>query len=672
MASLGALWIALGCSAPPESFAGDGWGRPSDDLLDHPTLQEVVGAQIRRDAPALVAYLGSEDPAVRARAAFALGSVQDLNARAALLEVLDDPDPQVRADAAFAIGQMSDTTGTRVLVDRLREETDPNARVQLIQAAGKAGGREVATLFMRRDIEESELATFALALARLGNRGVNNALAVERLLGLIDHSDPTVRRNAAFYFGRSASPSFWSPVVPRLRERLAALGPSDPAAMWVLRALAKLNNPIDTETGVTWLREATDWRTRHAAANLLMNRQANGAVVTALMGALSDTSSHVRQAAAAGIAHRSRRLTEEHGLFLRTWIAQHEDDLKTVGALLPAWVGLDAMSVLDWGDRFPPESPQRAVALEALGVLPGLEIVEREFSAAGGGGPTASVGLRALENRIPAANAERLQRIFDIAESVIMSDDPSKVQLGSALLSNSRLAPLGSIQALGTALAQPRDEGVTRTLYRALAAMNDPAALPLLESGLRSQDAEVQEIAALGLEAQASEVPPYQPVTRPVPAVDWQRLSELGRHPQVVFETLRGPIVIELDTEQAPLTAQTFVDLVQAGALDGVPFHRVVPAFMVQGGDVMSGDGFGWPPRTIRSEFTRLPFDQGVLGMASSGKDTEGSQFFVTHLVTPHLDGGYTSFGRVVSGQDVLDQIVRGDELVRARLTPPS
>jgi cyclophilin family peptidyl-prolyl cis-trans isomerase len=100
----------------------------------------------------------------------------------------------------------------------------------------------------------------------------------------------------------------------------------------------------------------------------------------------------------------------------------------------------------------------------------------------------------------------------------------------------------------------------------------------------------------------------------------------------------------------------------QRGFYSGLNFHRVVPNFVVQGGDPR-GDGWGGPGYAIRSEFSTLSYLTGSIGMASAGKDTEGSQFFITHSPQPHLDGRYTLFGRVVSGQDVVDRLLVDDRL---------
>ena len=136
------------------------------------------------------------------------------------------------------------------------------------------------------------------------------------------------------------------------------------------------------------------------------------------------------------------------------------------------------------------------------------------------------------------------------------------------------------------------------------------------------------------------------------------------------METERGTIVLVLTTEEAPATVDAITMLAEAGRYDGVPFHRVVPNFVAQGGNVgrfgaQPGAGF-----TLRSEFTRVRYDRGVLGMASAGKDTETSQFFLTHSAQPHLDGGYTAFGWVESGLDVMDRLAPEDRVIRAWVTP--
>ncbi|MER2149965.1 MAG: peptidylprolyl isomerase, partial [Ruminococcus sp.] len=127
-----------------------------------------------------------------------------------------------------------------------------------------------------------------------------------------------------------------------------------------------------------------------------------------------------------------------------------------------------------------------------------------------------------------------------------------------------------------------------------------------------------------------------------------------------------GVIKAELFPEIAPNTVANFVNLVQSGFYDGLIFHRVIPGFMIQGGDPR-GMGFGGPGWSIKGEFARNGFRQnnlkhsrGVLSMARSMRpDSAGSQFFIMHRTSPHLDGAYAAFGKVTEGMDVVDRIAR-------------
>ncbi len=125
-----------------------------------------------------------------------------------------------------------------------------------------------------------------------------------------------------------------------------------------------------------------------------------------------------------------------------------------------------------------------------------------------------------------------------------------------------------------------------------------------------------------------------------------------------------GDIVLELYADKVPSTVNNFVFLAREGFYDGCTFHRVIKDFMVQGGDP-TGTGRGGPGYTFGDEFhPKLKHDAaGVLSMANAGADTNGSQFFITHVATPHLDGKHTVFGRVVEGMDVVMAIPERDPM---------
>ena len=134
------------------------------------------------------------------------------------------------------------------------------------------------------------------------------------------------------------------------------------------------------------------------------------------------------------------------------------------------------------------------------------------------------------------------------------------------------------------------------------------------------------------------------------------------------FETDRGPVRVELNPEKAPLTVANFVNLARRGFYNGLNFHRVIKDFMVQGG-CPQGSGTGGPGYKFEDEANNgVRHERGVLSMANAGPNTNGSQFFITHVATPWLDGKHTVFGKVVDGMDVVDKVAHGDKIQSVKI----
>ncbi|RNF81821.1 peptidylprolyl isomerase [Montanilutibacter psychrotolerans] len=134
------------------------------------------------------------------------------------------------------------------------------------------------------------------------------------------------------------------------------------------------------------------------------------------------------------------------------------------------------------------------------------------------------------------------------------------------------------------------------------------------------------------------------------------------------FDTDRGPIRVELAADKAPLTVANFVNLVLRGYYDGLNFHRVIPDFMVQGG-CPEGRGTGGPGYKFEDEARNgLGHQRGVLSMANAGPATNGSQFFITHVACPWLDGKHTVFGKVLEGIEVVDAVKQGDTIKSVKI----
>jgi cyclophilin family peptidyl-prolyl cis-trans isomerase len=255
----------------------------------------------------------------------------------------------------------------------------------------------------------------------------------------------------------------------------------------------------------------------------------------------------------------------------------------------------------------------------------------------------------------------------------LKSGDP--VVRGAAASAIAELKPAEGPAALTEAYQKSLDDqvyGARGAILTALKAYGAAAARPLLTEALSDKDWALRVRAA----ALLTELDPSSDARvriRPAPtghAPEWYATAGLTAPPvstHVFVETDRGTIQIELAVLDAPLTVANFITLARQGFFDGLPIHRVVPDFVIQGGDPR-GDSEGSAGFTIRDEINQRPYLRGTVGMALDWADTGGSQFFITHSPQPHLDGRYTVFGRVIDGMDVVDRIEQWDVMRRVRV----
>jgi len=670
--------------------------RPPDHLLDRPDLQALVEAQEARETAPLVDALGANDSVVRARAAFALASVQEPAAVPALLRALADPAAGVRADAAFALGQTADSSASKALLTALESETNPVARDRILEALGKVGDEASLERVAATRVPADELGALALAIGRYGLRGVGAPAAVSRLVAILGDpaTAPPVREDAAYYFGRAKEPADWTPAADTLRALLDAGAPllqghpeatvapvqANPALLLVT-ALGRLSDPRDDARLMAWLERGTDWRVRVNAARALGGRApAAPAVGQALVRALGDPSVHVA-VAAAGALSAADSLPPAVAAAINDWFLVPRERWQVAAALAPAVVKSGAaqqvLMKLVWLDaRSEPRPAERAALLAALGAgddEAGLKVLIDQSDAEDARVAAAAVealGARwARAARGPDPPARRYYAAFAAA---LGRSDLATAAAAAPALGDSLFRPLGSVDALQSAyrgMEAPVDVEPMIEILKALGAAGDSTARPLLEEALRDPRRVLRQAAAEALTRLTGQpVAPPEVPEPPAPAIDWARVRDVGARGLLLLDTDRGRIVFRLDPEQAPLTVQTLARLAEAGKLAGVPFHRVAPNFVVQGGDVSRADGYGGPGFAIRSELTRIPFERGTIGMASAGKDTEGSQYFVTHSPQPHLDGRYTAFGWVVDGLGVVDALQEGDRVTHAEI----
>ena len=681
--------VALaGCSArqvdhslaPPRRVEGATRYRPLDGLLESPELQRLVELQIDRDGHALTESLNDPDSRVRARAALALASVQDTGAVTELIRQLADTVALVRADVAHALGQTPTPAGAAALLAAALIEPDTGVRAVMIDALGRAGGESElwalgdAELVDPRDGDPRTAAALALAYARFGMRGLHDQEGADWIVSALSHYDRPVRQNAAYYFARSRDPQSWAHRRGELVEALASYGHGDRAAMHLLGALARLEDADDVPIFVDWLTTSPDWAIRTQAARALGQRTALDSARASLIGALRDQSPHVRNAAATALSAAPLSAAETESL--KALLARFEGEPPVHGALLR---GIANVGHTDWVfERWTAmtDARLRRAGTGAMALVPGMRAFEALHEAAiASDSVLAAAAVEALVGR-RARDFEDAsdERYFETYATALRTRDLAVSYAAASALADSAFEAYGAgplIQSVLLQMQAPVDSDAMAEMIRALGVLKDETAVPLLREFRAGRAPDLRAAAATALGAIAGEpvaLPPSPlPPTR---MIQWDWLRQWGPSPRLRFETERGTIVVELSVEQAPLTAQTMLTLATEGRFDGTPFHRVVPNFVIQGGDVSRGDGSGGPGFAIRSEFTRIPYLRGTVGMASSGKDTEGSQWFVTHSLQAHLDGRYSAFATLVEGVGIVDDIREGDRVIRASAEP--
>jgi cyclophilin family peptidyl-prolyl cis-trans isomerase/HEAT repeat protein len=330
-----------------------------------------------------------------------------------------------------------------------------------------------------------------------------------------------------------------------------------------------------------------------------------------------------------------------------------------------------------------------ALVLSGLAADPDFRVRQALALALGAAGTEMSVGvlhamLKDEDARVLPAVLEGLRRARgnDALDTLLRHLEHSDLGVRSGAADQLRdLGPTGSSERLLAAWRRGLQDGAGEhearlSVVGALAAQKDAASQEALARVAREDPARaVRARAAAALGAAGAEPPPSgeEPVERP--ALDYAagmapyapRAGVSVFTPRVFLHTRKGTIEIHLDVVEAPLTSASFVALAERGFYDGLTFHRVEPGFVVQGGDPR-GDGNGGPGYTLRCEITQRPYGRGSVGMALSGKDTGGSQFFVTLQPQPHLDGGFTRFGHVAAGLDVVDRLRPGDAIERVEV----
>lgn len=631
--------------------------------MSNPAVQHIYNLRDQGRTDSLLRYLSDPDATFRYLAALSFASVRDSNAVEPLVPLLNDALEEVRIAAAFALGQIGSPRAEMPLLEAFRQDDSLSQHQRfnaiVLEAVGKCGTaanlRNIAAVTTYYPSDTLLLEGQCRAIYRFGLRDIVDDLATTRMVGYVanERYPESARLMAAHYLARTKgikpdsaqsvqlAAAFVRSANPDIRMALArALGKSSTS-----QAFGILSKVINTEQ---------DWRVKCDLIQALAGFEKDTAR-SLVVPFITDLNPHVARTAAEFFVENGQvsdgdyywRISRDNpDLPWQARIALYRASYKWMSRDFP-----DKKEYVNYRLRdffLKSQNPyERAACLAALAEF-GWQY--RWIFEKGMNDPSPVVKSAAAEAlaaicqrpdfyRTFGENARNVRReLFYSLRELVNTGDPGVIA-----------AAADGFRAEALDYRSMRDSTVRNDLDAALQKLQLP----------RDYEAAValeKAVAFLnGNPLPAARKPNYNH------PIDWKLLSDITPAKRVVLQTKKGNISLQLYPLWAPGSVAGFLDLIQKGFYNGKTFHRVVPNFVVQGG-CPRGDGYGAPDYSLRTEIGLAWYDdEGYLGLASAGADTEGSQFFITHSPTPHLDGRYTIFGKVSQGMDVVHQLQVGD-----------
>ena len=652
-----ALMITINSCVPPSNEIITDINNANSDLV----YQGIYNHQDKQNIDSVLLYFNHSNPGYRLAAVNAMASIQSELSIDSLVEILGDPIIEVRTAAAYALGQIGNLETVDPLmnafVNKDTSDVDNVFNSTILEAIGKTGNKSLldalASVESYRITDTLLLLGQSRAIYRYANRGINTQKGTNRMVELASNQayPNEVRVIAANYLARAKDIDISK---SQFRIAEALIGASDPnVRMAIALALRKVTEPDILKILQSQFIVEKDYRVK---VNIL---KAFGSYkyidnIDLILDHLDDENIHVANAAAQYLVDHGKRDDVE---IYKTFAKKNLDH--TVRAKIYA-------SVLKHLPSYYIESRAliRSSLLRYLKELKGKPYVAKHYVAALGQDPYSytylkeaaidsgvvtirTAGMEALSKIVSGKSfvntfrfrSDRVKiEILDIIKEQFSKGDVGTMAIGAGILSNEKIGYRNLIQndsfliAAAAKLSLPREIETYNEIKKALAYINN-------------------------VKYKAEKNSYNHPI-------NWKTLATVSDSTIAVVRTNKGNFTIKLFGNTTPGSVANFIDLANDDFFDNKVYHRVVSNFVIQGG-CPRGDGYGSLDYSIRSELPQLYYDdEGYVGMASAGLNTEGTQWFVTHSPTPHLDGKYTIFGKVTEGMDVVHQIVEGDKII--------
>jgi cyclophilin family peptidyl-prolyl cis-trans isomerase/HEAT repeat protein len=649
--------ITINSCVPPSNEIITDINNANSDLV----YQGIYNHQDKQNIDSVLLYFNHSNPGYRLAAVNAMASIQSELSIDSLVEILGDPIIEVRTAAAYALGQIGNLETVDPLmnafVNKDTSDVDNVFNSTILEAIGKTGNKSLldvlASVESYRITDTLLLLGQSRAIYRYANRGINTQKGTNRMVELASNQayPNEVRVIAANYLARAKDIDISK---SQFRIAEALIGASDPnVRMAIALALRKVTEPDILKILQSQFIVEKDYRVK---VNIL---KAFGSYkyidnIDLILDHLDDENIHVANAAAQYLVDHGKRDDVE---IYKTFAKKNLDH--TVRAKIYA-------SVLKHLPSYYIESRAiiRSSLLRYIKELKGKPYVAKHYVAALGQDPYSyaylkeaaidsgvvtirTAGMEALSKIVSGKSfvntfrfrSDRVKiEILDIIKEQFAKGDVGTMAIGAGILSNEKIGYRNLIQndsfliAAAAKLSLPREIETYNEIKKALAYINN-------------------------VKYKAEKNSYNHPI-------NWKTLATVSDSTIAVVRTNKGNFTIKLFGNTTPGSVANFIDLANDDFFDNKVYHRVVSNFVIQGG-CPRGDGYGSLDYSIRSELPQLYYDdEGYVGMASAGLNTEGTQWFVTHSPTPHLDGKYTIFGKVTEGMDVVHQIVEGDKII--------
>lgn len=651
------LWGLTNCIPPEEKKASS---IVRTNIFADDIAQEIYQLQDQRNTDSLLVFLRDADPSYRYAAAMAFASIKDSSVVEQLGELLKDESPDVRFAVAYALGQTRCSAAEAILLsgfDRFDSTgTSMKVNAAILEAVGKCGSKKslqqmsaVSTYKPGDSILQEGL---AWGIYRFGLRGITDSSATKRMVEMLVNNQysPRVHYISASFLARAAVQ------LDTFAAQLAPLAPKEKnpfVRMAMASSLGKTTKPYVVDTLVHWFPKEPDYRVRinivQALGKLDYKRTR-----AALFNALRDPNAHVANTAAKTLATYGQgrdatfywKLAKDSTLI---WSVQANLYAAAQRFLPPLYADYREMMNFQCRRRYErSQTPEeRAAFLDALSEF-GWNFRYLQQQAVAVKSPVVrSAAWNALKK---IASRPDFERFFGLGwrkagkelsiyfQQALLSKDAGIMAIAAEALRvpqrkfGQYFAQVGFLDTVLTNLKMPRDIETYGEILKT-------------RSFLKGEPAPV--------------IPKTDPKKHPI---NWETLASLRERPVAIINTTKGTIRIQLLPELAPGSVAMFVEQARKGYYEKKTFHRVVPNFVAQGG-CPRGDGYGSLDFTLRTEVPApVRYDnEGMVGLASAGLDTESVQFFITHSPAPHLDGNYTIFATVIDGMSVVHDLQIGD-----------